>query len=49
VLARLERWTEELLAAHDEEPALRTFTHWVVLRRYRRKSQRALLNNGVLT
>jgi hypothetical protein len=48
-LARLERWTEELLAVHNEEPALRTFTHWVVLRRYRRKSQRALLNNGVLS
>jgi hypothetical protein len=48
-LARLERWTEELLCEHDHEPALRTFAHWVVLRRYRRKSQRALLNNGVLS
>jgi hypothetical protein len=48
-LARLERWTEELLAEHKDEPALRTFAHWVVLRRYRRKSQRALLNNGVLS
>lgn len=48
-LAALERWTEDLLAVHDEEPALRTFTHWIVLRRYRRKSQRALLNNGVLS
>jgi hypothetical protein len=48
-LARVERWTEDLLATHDQEPALRTFAHWVVLRRYRRKSQRALLNDGVLS
>ena len=48
-LARLERWAEELLAARDDEPALRTFAHWVVLRHYRRKSQRALLNDGVLS
>jgi hypothetical protein len=48
-LARLERWTEELLAEHDRQPALRTFAPWVVLRRYRRKSQRALLNDGVLS
>jgi hypothetical protein len=47
-LARLERWTDDLLAEHDHEPALRTFAHWVVLRRYRRKSQRAPLNDGVL-
>lgn len=38
-LARLEGWTDKLLTAQDdEEPALRTFAHWVVLRRYRRKS-----------
>jgi hypothetical protein len=48
-LARLERWTDELLAEHDREPALRTFAHWVVLRRYRRTSQRALLTDGVLS
>lgn len=48
-LARLERWTDDLLAENDDEPALRTFAHWVVLRRYRRKSQRALLNDGVLS
>jgi hypothetical protein len=48
-LARLERWTEELVNGHDGEPALRTFAHWVVLRRYRRKSQRALLDNGVVS
>lgn len=48
-LARLERWTEDLLATHDDEPVLRPFAHWVVLRRYRRKSQRALLNEGALS
>src|SRR6185312_4713635 len=48
-LARLERWTDELLAEHDGEPALRTFAHWVVLRRYRRKSQRAPLKDGILS
>jgi hypothetical protein len=48
-LARLERWAEELLAAHEDRPALRTFIQWVILRRYRRKSQRALLNDGVLS
>jgi hypothetical protein len=48
-LARLERWTEDFLADHDGEPGLRTFSHWVVLRRYRRKSQRAPLNDGVLS
>ena len=48
-LARLERWIEELLAAHAREPALRTFARWVVLRRYRRKSQRAPLDGGVLS
>lgn len=48
-LARLERWTEDLLAEHDGQPALRTFAHWVVLRRYRRHSQRALLKDGVLS
>ena len=48
-LARLERWTDELLGEHDEEPALRTFAHWVVLRRYRRKSQRAPLKDGILS
>ena len=45
-LARLEQWIEQLLAGHDHEPALRPFAHWVVLRRYRRKSQRAPLNSG---
>jgi len=48
-LARLERWIDELLAEHDSEPALRTFAHWVVLRRYRRKSQRAPLKDGILS
>lgn len=48
-LARLERWTEDLLAEHEAQPALRRFAHWVVLRRYRRKSQRAPLNDGVLS
>ena len=48
-LARLERWAEELLAAHEDQPALRTFIQWVILRRYRRKSQRAPLNDGVLS
>jgi integrase len=37
------------LVEHDSEPALRTFAHWVVLRRYRRKSQRAPLKDGVLS
>jgi integrase len=48
-LARLERWTEDFLVDHDGEPVLRTFAHWVVLRRYRRKSQRAPLKDGVLS
>ncbi|MBA3807301.1 MAG: hypothetical protein H0X28_02730 [Solirubrobacterales bacterium] len=48
VLARLERWIEELFSAEDDDQALRTFAHWVILRRYRRKSQRAPLNDGVL-
>jgi hypothetical protein len=47
-LARLERWTENLVAEHDHERTLRTFAHWVVLRRYRRQSQRAPLKDGVL-
>jgi hypothetical protein len=48
-LARLERWIGEQLAAHGDEPALRTFAHWVLLRRYRRKSQQAPLNDGLLS
>lgn len=48
-LARLERWIEELLAAHSGEPALRTFAQWAVLRRYRRRSQRAPLDSGALS
>lgn len=48
-LARLERWIEEYLAEHTSEPALRTFAHWIVLRRARRNSHQAPLNEGHLS
>jgi integrase len=47
-LARLERWIEEFLASH-QQPALRTFAHWVVLRRCRKRSQQGPLNMAALS
>ncbi len=47
-LARLERWIEHYLAEHTSEPALRTFAHWIILRRARRNSRHAPLDAGVL-
>jgi hypothetical protein len=44
-LARLERWIEQFLTEH-EDPGLRTFAHWIVLRRCRRNSNRAPLGEG---
>lgn len=44
-LARLERWIEAFLTAH-REPELRTFAHWIVLRRCRRNSNRTPLGDG---
>jgi len=44
-LARLERWIEQFLAAH-QDPELRTFAHWIVLRRCRRNSNRSPLGEG---
>jgi hypothetical protein len=44
-LARLERWIEQFLTEH-EDPVLRTFAHWIVLRRCRRNSNRAPLGEG---
>ena len=48
-LARLERWIEEFLLVNDREPALRTFAHWIVLRRYRRQSHKAPLKRSALS
>jgi hypothetical protein len=48
VLARMEEWIEQHLAGSEHEPVLRPFAHWIVLRRYRRKSQHAPLNFGEL-
>lgn len=48
-LARLENWTEEFLVVNDREPALRTFAHWIVLRRCRRQSRDAPLNASALS
>ncbi len=48
-LARLENWVEEFLVANDREPALRTFAHWIVLRRCRRQSRDAPLNGSALS
>jgi hypothetical protein len=47
-LARMEEWIEQHLTGSDHEPVLRPFAHWIVLRRYRRKSQHAPLNFGEL-
>ena len=47
-LARLERWVDEFLTSHPADPALRTFAHWILLRRYRRKSRQQPLDDGVL-
>jgi hypothetical protein len=47
-LARTEEWIEHHLAGSDHEPVLRPFAHWIVLRRYRRKSRHAPLNYGEL-
>lgn len=44
-LARLERWLERFLADH-EDPVLRTFAYWIVLRRCRRTSNRSPLGEG---
>jgi hypothetical protein len=41
----LERWIEQFLTEH-EDPVLRTFAHWIVLRRCRRNSNRAPLGEG---
>jgi len=46
--ARMEEWIEQHLAGSDHEAVLRPFAHWIVLRRYRRKSQTAPLNFGEL-
>lgn len=46
-LARLERWIEAFLTIHPD-PALRTFAHWIVLRRCRRTSNRAPLGDGTI-
>jgi hypothetical protein len=48
MLARMEEWIEQHLAGSAHEPVLRPFAHWIVLRRYRRKSQHAPLNAGEL-
>ncbi len=48
-LARMEEWIEQHLVGSDHEPMLRPFAHWIVLRRYRRKSQHAPLNEGALS
>jgi hypothetical protein len=48
-LARMVEWIEQHLAGDDHEPLLRPFAHWIVLRRYRRKSQTAPLNFGELS
>jgi integrase len=47
-LARLEQWIDRLLEESDHEPFLRPFASWVVLRRYRRKSQRVALGSHEL-
>jgi hypothetical protein len=47
-LARMEQWIEEHLADSEHESLLRPFAHWIVLRRYRRRSQQAPLNLGEL-
>jgi hypothetical protein len=47
-LARLEEWIEQHLAGSDHESQLRPFANWIVLRRYRRRSQQAPLNLGEL-
>jgi hypothetical protein len=48
-LARMEAWIGEHLAGSSHEGVLRPFAHWIALRRYRRKSQRAPLNFGELS
>jgi hypothetical protein len=48
VLARMEAWIDEHVAADAHEPVLRPFSHWIVLRRYRRKSMHVALNEGAL-
>jgi hypothetical protein len=48
-LARMEEWIEQHIAGSDHEPVLRPFAHWIVLRRYRRKSRHTLLNFGELS
>jgi hypothetical protein len=48
-LARMEEWIEERLSGSDHEALLRPFAHWVLLRRYRRRSQHAPLNLGELS
>jgi hypothetical protein len=47
-LARMEEWIDQHLAGSDHEPVVRPFAHWIVLRRYRRKSKAAPLNFGEL-
>ena len=47
-LARMEEWIEQHLVASDHAALLRPFAHWIVLRRYRRRSQHAPLNLGEL-
>jgi hypothetical protein len=48
-LARIERWIGDFLLVNDREPALRTFAHWIVLRRYRRASHKAPLKGSALS
>jgi hypothetical protein len=48
-LARLEEWIEQQITGSDHEPVMRPFAQWIVLRRYRRKSQHAPLNLGDLS
>jgi hypothetical protein len=47
-LARMEEWIEQHLAHSDHETLLRPFAYWIVLRRYRRRSQQTPLNYGEL-
>jgi hypothetical protein len=48
-LARMEQWIDRLLVNSDHEPLLRPCASWVVLRRYRRKSERVPLGAHELT
>jgi hypothetical protein len=50
-LARLERWIDARLAAIEDpqqEQLVRTFARWVVLRRYRNRSQQSDLSDALV-